>query len=132
MDVIPGPGAVSTALLLSGLPTSSYTFKGFGPRKGGQLRRFIEQDATLPHTLIFFESPYRVGKLLGAALEVLGDRKAAVCREMTKKHQEVTRGFLSDLEKQYRDKKVKGEVTVVIAGNHEKFIRPLDDSAEPN
>ncbi|MFC1735019.1 16S rRNA (cytidine(1402)-2'-O)-methyltransferase [Candidatus Hydrogenedentota bacterium] len=123
VEVIPGASAVPTALVASGLPSSSYTFKGFPPRKTGARKRFIEVDANLPHTLVFFESPHRVGKFLADAREVLGDRRAAVCTELTKKFERVRRGFLSDLAEDFRDTKVKGEVTVVIAGNNPKFAR---------
>lgn len=118
--VIPGPSAVSTALLLSGLPTSSYTFKGFPPRKPGPRKRFLGVERDLPHTLIIFESPFRIGALLRDALEVLGDREAAVCLELTKQFERVHRGPLSVLVPQF-SQPPKGEITVVIAGNHPKF-----------
>ncbi len=128
VEVVPGPGAVTTALLSSGLPTSSYTFKGFPPRKAGPRRRFLESDRAMPHTLVLFESPYRVEGLLRDAREVLGNRMAAVCIELTKKFESVHRGFLSDLLEEFHQTKIKGEVTVVIAGNHPKFLR--DDEVE--
>ena len=120
VDVIPGPSAVPVALLLSGLPTSSYTFKGYPPRKGGARRRFFEQEKDLPHTLIVFESPYRVAATLGDALAALGDRRGAVCMEMTKAFQRVRRGYLSELLAD-TEKTPRGEVTIVIAGNHPRF-----------
>ncbi len=123
VEVIPGASAVPAALLTSGLPTSSYTFKGFPPRKTGARKRFLESERDLPHSLVFFESPYRVGKLLADAFEVLGDRQAAICIEMTKKFERVHRGFLEDLAEDFRERKVRGEVTVVIAGNNPKFHR---------
>ncbi len=123
VEVIPGATAVETALVASGLPTSSYTFKGFPPRKEGPLHRFLEQEKDLPHTLIFFESPYRVQKFLEQSYSVLGDRKCAVCFEMTKKFERVYRGYLSELIERLKSEFVKGEVTVVIAGNHPKFFR---------
>ena len=125
MEVIPGPSAVQVALLLSGLPTSSFTFKGFPPRKRGQMARFFEEEKAASHTLVFFESPYRVGKSLEVALEVFGDREAAVCIELTKKFERVSRGYLSELLETFGDRKVKGEVTLVIAGNNPKFARQL-------
>lgn len=131
IEVIPGASAVPVALLMSGLPTSSYTFKGFPPRKSGARRRFLAEDAAAPHTLIVFESPYRVAALLADALAALGDRRAAVCAELTKKFERVSRGYLSELAAAFKDKTIKGEVVVVIAGNHEKFSRaapvPEDD-----
>jgi 16S rRNA (cytidine1402-2'-O)-methyltransferase len=127
IEIIPGPSAVPTALLVSGLSTSSYTFKGFPPRKSGQRQRFLAEDGDVPHTLVLFESPYRVGKLLADALIALGDRKAAVCVELTKKFENIHRGYISDLAEAFADKKVKGEVTVVIAGNNPKFLRNPDE-----
>ncbi len=123
IEVVPGAGAVEAALLASGLPTSSYTFKGFPPKKPGRRRQFLEMEADRPHTLVFFESPHRIGILLRDARELLGDRKAAVCVELTKTFERVHRGFLSDLAQQFGETNVKGEVTVVIAGNHPKFTR---------
>ncbi len=123
LEVIPGAGAVQPALLSSGLPTSSYTFKGFAPRKPGPMRRFLEMDSALPHTLILYESPHRLGSLLKMALSVLGDRRAAVCVELTKKFESVHRGWLADLAEEFADRKVRGEVTIVIAGNHPKLVR---------
>lgn len=124
IQVVPGASAVPVALVVSGLATSSYTFKGFPPRKAGALRRFFESERELPHTLVIFESPFRVGKCLAAAGEVLGDRKAAVCIELTKKFERVSRGYLADLADEFAEGKVKGEVTIVIAGNNLKFTRP--------
>ncbi len=127
LQVIPGASAVPVALVVSGLSTSSYTFKGFPPRKSGALKRFFESEKDLPHTLVLFESPFRVGKCLAAAHEALGDRQAAVCVELTKKFERVSRGYLSELAEQFADAKVKGEVTIVIAGNNPKFARTEDD-----
>ncbi len=122
VEAIPGTSAITTALAASGLPTSSFTFKGFPPRKPGQRRRFLEMDKDLPHTLVFYESPHRFHKLLIDALDVYGDRKAAVCKELTKKFERIFRGYLSDLIDETKDLR-KGEFTVVVAGNNEKFIR---------
>lgn len=123
VHVVPGASAIPVALLSSGLPTSSYTFKGYPPRKPGALRRFFEAERDMPHTLVFFESPYRVGKTLRAAFEELGDREAAVCVELTKKFERVARGFLGDLADEFESAGVKGEVTLVVAGNNPKFRR---------
>ena len=126
MEVLPGPSAVQVALLLSGLSTATFTFKGFPPRKRGQMIRFFEEEKAAAHTLIIYESPYRVGKTLDVAFEVFGGREAAVCIELTKKFERVSRGYLGDLLEIYRDKKVKGEVTIVIAGNNPKFAREIE------
>lgn len=122
-EVIPGASAVNTALLMSGLSTSSFTFRGFPPRGPGALRNWFAEDADRPHTLICFESPYRIGATLAAAFDVLGDREAAVCIELTKLHERVSRGYLSDLAREYAGAKVKGEVALVIAGANPKFRR---------
>jgi len=124
IEVIPGASAVTMAIVASGLPTSSYTFKGFSPRKSGQRKRFLEMDRDQPHTIVLFESPHRTHKLLVDAIEVLGDRLAAVCVELTKKFERVDRGYLTELATMYEGKKVRGEVTVVIAGNNPKFFNP--------
>ena len=123
-DILPGASAPDLALLYSGLPTSSYTFKGFPPRKPGALLRFFADEAQSPHTLIFFESPFRVGHSLRAALEALGDRQAAVCIELTKKFERIQRGFLSELLPQFDGKPIKGEVAIVVAGSNPKFASP--------
>ncbi len=121
--VIPGAGAVTAALLASGLPTSSFTFKGFAPKKSGQRRRFLAAEKEAPHTLVLFESPHRVAALLGDALDVLGDRLAAVCVELTKRFESTSRAHLSSLVAEFEGQALRGEVTVVIAGNNPKFIR---------
>jgi 16S rRNA (cytidine1402-2'-O)-methyltransferase len=121
--VIPGASAVNVALIMSALPTSSFTFRGFPPRGPGAIRNWFAEDRDKEHTLICFESPYRVGATLAAALEVLGDREAAVLIELTKLHERVRRGYLSDLAAEFKDAKVKGEVAIAIAGNNEKFRR---------
>ena len=121
---LPGASAVHVALVQSGLPTSSYVFKGFPPRKSGQRRRFLAMEADLPHTIVLYESPYRIGKLLVDALDELGNRKAAVCIELTKMFESAERGYLADLARTFADVHVKGEITVVIAGNNPKFLGP--------
>ncbi len=115
VEVIPGPDAVSTALVSSGLPTSSFTFKGFPPRKSGARRRFLAAERESAHTLVLFESPHRLGALLDDAVAALGNRLAAVCVELTKMFEEVDRDHLAALVDRYREKSVRGEITVVIA-----------------
>jgi 16S rRNA (cytidine1402-2'-O)-methyltransferase len=114
---IPGPSAVLAALAVSALPPSSFTFKGFPPRKPGPRKRFLEAEAEQPHTLILFESPHRVAKLLRDAVEVLGDREACVCVDLTKRFEATHRGSLSALADQFDEAPGRGEITVVIAGN---------------
>ena len=130
-DVIPGASAVNVALLMSGLSTSSFTFRGFPPRGPGALRNWFAEDADKEHTFVCYESPFRIAATLEAALDALGDREAAVCIELTKLHERVSRGYLSDLVKEFADKKVKGEVALVIAGNNPKFARTRTNPEEP-
>lgn len=119
VTVIPGPTAFVMALVLSGLPTHSFTFRGFPPRKGGPRRRFLAVDKDSPHTLVFYESPYRLREFLEDALAVLGDRPAALANELTKLFENVQRGRLSELLAGLQDEEVRGEYTVVIAGVQE-------------
>jgi 16S rRNA (cytidine1402-2'-O)-methyltransferase len=130
--VVPGASAVDLALLSSGLPTSSFTFKGFPPKKPGARKRFLDMDKNSPHTLILYESPFRIKKLLADALEVLGNRKAAVCLELTKQFERIRRGTLEELCKLFENETVKGEITVAIAGCNPKFTfdQPQDADAE--
>ncbi|MCK4413356.1 MAG: 16S rRNA (cytidine(1402)-2'-O)-methyltransferase [Candidatus Eisenbacteria sp.] len=123
IEVIPGAGAVQPALLASGLPSTTFTFKGFPPRRTGARRKFLLAERDSIHTLVFFESPRRVHGLLKDALSVLGDRRAAVCIELTKKFEEVHRGWLGELSAQFIEARIRGEATVVIAGHHPKFMR---------
>lgn len=118
VTMIPGPAAFVMAGVLSGLPVHGITFRGFPPKKGGPRRRFIEVDAASPHTLVFYESPYRVGKLIEDAIAVLGDRPAAFARELTKLHEEVVRGRLSELAAvlESRGGQLVGECCLVVAG----------------
>ena len=123
-EIVPGPSAVTVALLMSGLSTSSFTFRGFPPRGPGALRNWFAEDRDKEHTLICYESPFRVHATLEAAFDALGDREAAVCIELTKLHERVSRGYLSDLAAEFKNVKVKGEVAIVIAGCNPKFSRP--------
>ena len=116
VTVLPGPSACVTALVLSGLPTSSWTFLGFPPRKPGALARFFSDEAESPHTLVFYESPFRLAKTLSAAAEALGPRPAAVCLELTKMHERVARGTLPELASQFESTPPKGEIAVVVGG----------------
>ena len=116
VTMIPGAAAVTMALVLSGLPLHSFTFRGFPPHKRGARQRFLAVDAESPHTLIFYESPYRVASFLADALEIYGDRPAAVLRELTKLHEEVARGSLSELHARFDGVKARGEFVIVISG----------------
>ena len=97
VTMIPGASALVMALVLSGLAVHSFTFRGFPPRKSGQRRHFLEVDRDAPHTLIYYESPYRLIGFLEDALAVMGDRAAAVANDMTKLYEDVRRGSLSSV-----------------------------------
>jgi 16S rRNA (cytidine1402-2'-O)-methyltransferase len=116
VTMIPGPTAFVMALVLSGLPVHSFTFRGFPPRKTVGRRKFLEVDKDAPHTLIFYESPYRLEDFLSDALEVYGDRPAALASELTKMFEKVERGTLSSLLATVGQLKPKGEYIIVIAG----------------
>lgn len=116
VTMIPGASAVLMALVLSGLPAHAFTFRGFPPRKSGQRRRFLEVDLQSPHTLIFYESPYRIAALLEDVLAVYGDRPAALCNDLTKKFEKIDRAPLSTLLEQVKGKTLKGEYVVVVGG----------------
>jgi 16S rRNA (cytidine1402-2'-O)-methyltransferase len=109
VDVLPGPSAVPVALVASGLPTASWRFEGYLPRRAGELERVLSST----ETVVAFESPKRLADSLGALAEMAPDRPAAVCRELSKLHEEVSRGTLSELARQYRGD-VRGEVVLVI------------------
>jgi 16S rRNA (cytidine1402-2'-O)-methyltransferase len=114
VSALPGPSAVLTALALSGLPTDRFAFEGFLPRKGRlpALRALSGE----PRTLVFFESPHRVGDALADLAEAFGaDRPAAVCRELTKLHEEVARGTLAELATRFSDG-ARGEIVIVVGG----------------
>ncbi len=116
VTVLPGPSAVTTALVISGLPSDRFAFEGFPPRKAGERARRFAELATERRTLVFFESPRRTGATLAELAAAFGaDRRAAVCRELTKTHEEVLRGTLGELAGVTRDG-VLGEVTLVVAG----------------
>jgi 16S rRNA (cytidine1402-2'-O)-methyltransferase len=126
---LPGPSAVTTALALSGLPCERFCFEGFAPRKDGERRRFFAALAEEPRTAVFFESPHRIAATLALAAEVLGDRRAAVCRELTKTYEEVRRGSLAELAEWAADG-VRGEITVVVAGAEPNKEHDIDALAE--
>jgi len=124
MEVLPGPSAVTTALVLSGLPTDSFSFLGFLSNKGQRRRHELEALAGREETLIFFESPFRIVKALQDMLEVFGYREGAVARELTKKFEEVLRGRLSELIQDMTRKPRKGEMVVLVAGKDRKSVLP--------
>lgn len=113
---IPGPSAVVPALVSSGLPTDSFLFLGFLPRQRKGRRDALEAVATLPYTLVLFESPHRLTALLEDVETVLGDRRVVVARELTKMYEEIWRGSVAEARDTFGQEGVRGEITVVIAG----------------
>ena len=116
VGVVPGPTASVSALAVSGLPPGRFVFEGFLPRKSGERRRRIDELAGEPRTLVFFESPHRIEEALGDLLSVLGDRPAAIARELTKMHEEIRRGTLSELSTWAQETPARGEFVVVVGG----------------
>lgn len=116
VTMIPGATALVTAVVLSGLPTHSFTFRGFPPRKSGKRQRFMAVDAHSPHTLIFYESPHRLRAFLEDALVVYGDRPTAVANELTKLFENVQRGSISQLLATLDDTQLRGEFVIAIGG----------------
>ena len=113
---VPGPSAVLMALAVSGLPVDRFCFEGFLPRKGGERARALEALAGERRTMVFFEAPHRIEAALRAMAEAFGpNRRAAVCRELTKTYEEVRRGGLTELA-DWAAEGVRGEITVVVAG----------------
>ncbi|MGP3698687.1 16S rRNA (cytidine(1402)-2'-O)-methyltransferase [Rhodobacter sp. NSM] len=110
----PGPSAVLAALTVSGLPTDRFLFAGFPPATASARRKFLAELATVPATLVVYESPKRISQTLVDMAVALGNREAAVCRELTKRFEEVSRGKLEDLSGAFRDRAVKGEIVVVV------------------
>ena len=116
--MVPGPAACVMALVLSGLAVHSFNFRGYPPRRPSQRRTFLAADKDSPHTLIYYESPYRLRAFLEDAVTILGDRPAALAKELTKMFESIRRGPLSELLAQLEDKP-KGEYVVVIAGREQ-------------
>ncbi|MGW1726263.1 16S rRNA (cytidine(1402)-2'-O)-methyltransferase [Streptomyces sp. NPDC002306] len=126
VTAVPGPSAVLTALALSGLPVDRFCFEGFLPRKGGERLSRLREVAQERRTLVYFEAPHRLDDTLAAMAEVFGaDRRAAVCRELTKTYEEVRRGGLGELA-EWAAEGVRGEITVVVEGAPERGAQELD------
>ena len=117
VQVIPGPSAVTMAIALSGLPTDRFTFEGFPPRASGARLASFEKLRHEERTMVFFEAPHRIGDSLGDAVAVFGaQRRAAICREMTKRYEETIRGTLAELSSWADSNEVLGEITLVVEG----------------
>jgi 16S rRNA (cytidine1402-2'-O)-methyltransferase len=117
---IPGPSAVITALSVSGLPTDAFLFKGFFPHKSKKKRDLLTQLEDVRETLIFYESPHRLSETLNDIFDILGDREMVLTRELTKVYEEVIRGKVSEIQTQIGERKLKGEITLVISGKTRK------------
>jgi 16S rRNA (cytidine1402-2'-O)-methyltransferase len=126
IEPIPGPSASITALAVSGLPTERFIFEGFLPKKQGKKVKRLSELKNETATIIIYESPYRVIKTLEDIKENLGDRQVAVCRELTKKFEEVIRGKAGDVLEKLKNRKIKGEVVVVVKG----FEKPRYSAGE--
>ncbi len=125
----PGPSAVIAALTVAGLPTDRFFFAGFAPNAKGARRRFFDEFSEVPGTLVFYESPKRIHGMLGDLVQTLGgDRQAAVCRELTKRFEEVSRGTLDELAAAFSDRTVKGEIVVLV--DRARGIAVSDQSME--
>lgn len=121
---IPGPTALISALVVSGLPSDQFLFAGFLPSRANARREKLAQLGAIPATLIMYEAPHRIAATLKDALEVLGNRRASVCRELTKMHEEIARGSLRDLVERFGGSTpVRGEIVLVISGD------PVDETA---
>lgn len=116
VEVVPGPTAAISALAVSGLPPARFVFEGFLPRRSGDRRRRIEELREEQRTLVFYESPHRIETTLGDMSELLGDRPAALARELTKLHEEVRRGTLTELLDGARSVPPRGEIVLVVGG----------------
>jgi 16S rRNA (cytidine1402-2'-O)-methyltransferase len=113
---VPGPSATLAALAVSGLPTDRFLYLGFLPRRRSERRRLLQTVASEPGTLLAFESPHRIVAALEDIAHVLGERPIAVCRELTKLHEEVMRGTALTVLEQHRDRRPRGEYTLVVGG----------------
>ncbi|MEP5732109.1 MAG: 16S rRNA (cytidine(1402)-2'-O)-methyltransferase [Sulfitobacter sp.] len=123
----PGPSAVLTALTLGGLPTDAFFFAGFLPNAKGARLAALQKVSDVPGTLVFYESPKRLGAMLRDAAQGLGeDRPAAVCRELTKKFEEIRRGTLKELAEVYAAKSPKGEIVVLIDRSRSETVKQVD------
>jgi 16S rRNA (cytidine1402-2'-O)-methyltransferase len=123
--VVPGPSAVLSALVISGLSPDRFVYEGFLPRRAGERRRRLLELASEPRTIVLFESPRRLGAVLRDAAEALGDRRVAVARELTKLHEEVIRGTISEVRPLVED--LKGEVVLVVEGRPNEPTMGLED-----
>lgn len=121
-EVLPGACAVPTAVAASGLATDSFSFYGFLSNKSASRKNFFNKIKDREETAVFYESPYRLLQSLEDMLSVLGDREAAVAREMTKKFEEISRGTVSSLVSKFKTKKILGEIVLLVSGEGRKKL----------
>lgn len=126
IEGVPGPSAAVTALVLSGLPTARFVFEGFLPRTGQARRRRLQALRAEARTIVLFEAPHRLETSLAEMVAILGDRRAALARELTKVHEEVVRAPLSELLERVRAAGARGEVTIVVEGDRESDAPEAD------
>ena len=126
-SVIPGPSSVINSLLLSGFPINKFMFLGFLPRKDSERKKVFENNIKNDATLVFFESPKRLVKTLSVMQKIYpSHRRAVICREMTKKHEEVIRGSISEILSKVSSRDIKGEICLLIEGDKDLIEPPID------
>lgn len=130
VEVIPGANAITTALVLSGLPTRRFIFEGFPPRKPGDRKAYFVELKNEPRTIVFYESPHRLLATLKAIQAAMGEREVAVCRELTKMFEEVHRGSVSSAIERFTENAPRGEITLVLAGCSEIVSEAEEVSVE--
>jgi len=123
LTIIPGPNAAVSALVLSGLPPDSFLFVGFLPKTKSKRKKKLAELSTIPYTLIFYESPIRLKKLLVELKEKFGDRRACIVREISKLYEEIIRGSFSEMLSKLESRKIKGEIVLVVEGYRFELIK---------
>jgi 16S rRNA (cytidine1402-2'-O)-methyltransferase len=121
-EVLPGATAIITAVVNSGLDTTKFTFRGFVPRENKERRVLISEIKNHKETLVFYEAPHRIKDTLSFLYEELGDRKVAICRELTKLHEQIVRGLISEVIEHFNTNNPRGEFVVVIEGKSQEEI----------
>lgn len=121
-EVLPGATAITTALVYSGLDTTKFIFRGFVPRETKERKKLISEIKEAKETLIFYESPHRILSTLTFFVENLGDRRIALCRELTKLYEEIKRGTITEVIQSFEGKNIKGEFVIVLEGKSQKEI----------
>jgi 16S rRNA (cytidine1402-2'-O)-methyltransferase len=128
VSVVPGASAPASALVISGLPTDAFVYLGYLPRKTNERRARLAEAVDLPYTLIFLETPHRLLEALDDLQQILGDRKIAVARELTKLHEEIFRGSLSQARAHFKEHDPRGEFTLVVGGKPAETAQSWDET----